>query len=124
MKTQPATDRRRNEREAFAGRLRDALVERGMSQAELARAAGVSKDAITTYMNHRSLPSGRTLVKIAEVLGLDPDRLLPGRGQPDRTPIWLQRRVSAAFAGVYRPKVIRGGRRLTPRSEPARESAR
>ncbi len=124
MATGNVADRGPTEREAFARRLRDALLARGMNQAELARAAGVSKDAISTYMNHRSLPSGCTLAKIADALRVDPDVLLPERSSLGWTPIWLQQSVSAAFASASHGSLPPSARRLTPRSAPARGSAR
>jgi transcriptional regulator with XRE-family HTH domain len=117
-------ERRLTEREAFARRLRDALLRRGMSQADLARSAGVSKDAISTYMHHRSLPSDTSLAKLARALRVDPEVLLPAGGERGATPIWLQRSVSAAFAASSRAREMGSARRLTPRSAPARESAR
>lgn len=97
-------------RRHFAEQLRQLLQKRGLTQAELARAAGVSKDAISTYMTHRSLPSEGSLTKIARVLRVDPDLLLPLSSEPaSSTPIWLQCSVSAAFAATAaRPR--RSGR--------------
>ena len=99
MKTSTTWGTGLESRREFAQRLRKLLAQRNMNQAELARVAGISKDAISTYMMLRSLPSRETLVRLANVLEVDPDDLLIHPTQAGQsTPFRLQLSVSAAFA--------------------------
>lgn len=45
----------------------------------MARAAKVSKDAISTYTTMRSLPTPKTLARLAQVLECKPHDLLPDK---------------------------------------------
>lgn len=60
---------------------RDALVakmqELGISGAELARKAKLSKDAVSTYTSMRSLPTPKTLARLCAVLKCKPNDLMP-----------------------------------------------
>lgn len=87
-------------RREFARRLQSALIERGMSQTDLAEelkrrlpgSKGASKHAISSYIRAIAKPRPEQLKVIAEILGttpiaLMPDKLLPpaARHEP-RTP--------------------------------------
>lgn len=48
-----------------------------MRQADLARASGVKRDAISSYVNGKALPEAFNLRKIAQALGMEDDELLP-----------------------------------------------
>jgi len=66
------------EPQKFAAKLHAALVERGWSQSELARRAGLRRDVISTCCRAASLPSRSSLLKIAKALGGSPAELLDG----------------------------------------------
>ena len=53
------------------------LDKQGMSQAELARLSGVSPVTISALVNGKRQPAARTLHKLAVVLGVEPEALLP-----------------------------------------------
>ena len=53
------------------------MKEMQMTGTELARKAKLSKDAISTYTSMRSLPTPKTLVRLANALDCKPDDLLP-----------------------------------------------
>jgi transcriptional regulator with XRE-family HTH domain len=65
------------DRKLFRDRLIARMQERKITGAELARKAKLSKDAISTYTTMRSLPTPKTLARLAEVLGCKPADLLP-----------------------------------------------
>jgi transcriptional regulator with XRE-family HTH domain len=47
------------------------------SQSELARKASDSRDNISNYVRRRALPEPQRLAKLAAVLGVEPDWLIP-----------------------------------------------
>jgi lambda repressor-like predicted transcriptional regulator len=61
----------------FAANVQAAMIERGITQEELARAAGVTQPAISNMLNRRCRPQSRTIAKIAEALGKQPADLWP-----------------------------------------------
>lgn len=76
--------------ESFGDRLRRILIERNMSQSDLARLVFnetrtdnrgydvvVGKDRISAYVNNRQTPEPKTLKLIAEALKMDPAELAP-----------------------------------------------
>lgn len=68
-------------RQEFARRLSSVIMERGWSQSDLARAAGLGRDAISTYVRGRSLPGPLNLRKLADALGMSPHQLLPNAAE-------------------------------------------
>lgn len=64
--------------ERFAEEIKHRLGTLGLSQAELARRAGVTERAFNHYMSGRSEPSLATLVRVSDVLGCTPNDLLLG----------------------------------------------
>lgn len=56
-------------------RLKVLMFEKGITQAELAKRAGITQGAITNYINGRT-PRGKILDKIATVLGCEKGYLL------------------------------------------------
>jgi len=68
-----------SDRKAFRDRLVNRMREKKITGAELARAAEVSKDAISTYTTMRSLPTPKTLARLASVLECKPHDLLPDK---------------------------------------------
>lgn len=58
---------------SFANDLNVLLARKNMTQAELADALGVSRQAVQVWASGRSQPRGYNLVKLREALGLSPD---------------------------------------------------
>ena len=65
------------DRRMFRDRLVARMHEKKITGAELARKAKLSKDAISTYTTMRSLPTPKTLGRLAAVLDCEPGDLLP-----------------------------------------------
>lgn len=61
----------------FAKRLYNAIIAKGWTQSEFARNCDLARDAISTYVRGRSMPSPNALSKMASVLGCRPEELLP-----------------------------------------------
>jgi transcriptional regulator with XRE-family HTH domain len=66
-----------NDRRMFRDRLVARMREQKITGAELARQANLSKDAISTYTTMRSLPTPKTLERLARVLKCKPAELIP-----------------------------------------------
>ncbi len=64
-------------KQEFARRLTQLLLDKGWNQADLARAAEIGRDAVSTYVRGRSLPTPLNLRKIADALGVEGESLLP-----------------------------------------------
>ncbi|HZO54867.1 MAG TPA: helix-turn-helix domain-containing protein [Bryobacteraceae bacterium] len=73
----PSTEE--GDKRAFRERLLAKMREKKITGAELARAAKLSKDAISTYTTLRSLPTPKTLNRLAHALGCKPQELLPDK---------------------------------------------
>ncbi len=58
--------------EETARRLREALLQSGMTQQELADKAGISKVSVSQYINGTHIPGNLKAGAMAEVLGCDP----------------------------------------------------
>ncbi len=61
----------------FAKRLYNRIADKGWTQSEFARNCGLARDAISTYVRGRSIPSPQALEKMATVLSVKPEDLLP-----------------------------------------------
>lgn len=69
-------------RAAYFGRRIVAIRrERGLIQADLARAAGISRSSLCDFELGRSLPSADLLEQLADALGLTMDELWKGTGR-------------------------------------------
>lgn len=66
-------------KKVLARNIYKAIVEKGISPAELARRSGLTRDNISTYMRASSLPNEENLKKLARALDMRPDELLPNR---------------------------------------------
>lgn len=64
-------------KKAFARRLYKLMVEKNMTQSEVARRAGVKRGLMSTWYNAVSLPSPLNLANLANVLDVSPEELLP-----------------------------------------------
>lgn len=60
------------ERMEFAKKLVNLMRDNNMNQADLARRAGLTRDAVSTYVRARSMPEPINLAKLAKALGVEP----------------------------------------------------
>jgi transcriptional regulator with XRE-family HTH domain len=61
----------------FGRRVYTLMLQRGWTQSELAKEAGLTRDAISRYTRHVSIPEPHALLKLANALGVDREALLP-----------------------------------------------
>jgi transcriptional regulator with XRE-family HTH domain len=61
----------------FGRRLQSLILERNWNQADLARAAGLGRDSISTYIRGQVFPDPKNLKKIADALGVTPQQIYP-----------------------------------------------
>lgn len=61
----------------FGRRLQALILEKNWNQAELARAAGLGRDSISTYIRGQVFPDPKNLKKLADALGMTPQQLYP-----------------------------------------------
>ena len=74
----------------FAERLKYSRIKAGITQGELAEAAGVSTKVIGLWETGGGIPKGNNLDSIARVLGVGMSWLLQGGGRADRSiPPWV-----------------------------------
>lgn len=64
-------------KQEFARRLTYLMNARGWNQSELARRAGVGRDAVSSYVRARSFPEPANLSKLASAFKMGVDELLP-----------------------------------------------
>ncbi len=64
-------------KQEFGRRLYRAILEKGWTQSELARQAGILRDSVSTYIRGRNMPDAVNLKKIAKALGMKEADLLP-----------------------------------------------
>lgn len=62
--------------ELTAMRLREAMANKGMRQADLASATGISKGNISHYVNGNHVPDNVMAMKLAKVLDVQPDWIM------------------------------------------------
>lgn len=79
VKAQPpeSVNNRHLVKSEFAKRLYHHITSRGWTQSEFARNCDIPRDAISTYVRGRSMPSPTNLERMAGVLGLRPEDLMP-----------------------------------------------
>jgi lambda repressor-like predicted transcriptional regulator len=65
------------EETTFAERLLALMTEKGLTQAELASKVGIGQPAVSMMINRACRPQRRTVVRLAEALGVTPDLLWP-----------------------------------------------
>jgi transcriptional regulator with XRE-family HTH domain len=76
----PAGVDRAELKSAFSRRLRHLMLSRRpapWNQSDLARAAGLGRDAISTYIAAKRFPDPISFKKIADAFGLPPENMLP-----------------------------------------------
>ena len=74
---------------ALAERMQEAILESGMSQANISRAMSVDPSCITRWKNQKYRPRTKQLQQFADIVGVEVDWLLTGRGKktdPSRIP--------------------------------------
>lgn len=86
----------------FAANLRKRAEELGISNAEVARRAGLSERRYGNYVSGRREPDLATLVKIATVLATTPNDLLMDRltGTDHSSREFARARIAAALAAL------------------------
>ena len=65
------------EEETFSERLRVLLDQKGVTQEELAAKIGVGQSAISMMLNRSCRPQRRTINRIAQALGIEPEEIWP-----------------------------------------------
>ena len=84
---------------SFASRLRQAREQSGLTQQDLAEKLGVTKSAIGNYENGVSSPKWDVLLKIFDVLHVEPNFLYQDSFSPDDTdPVVLTPQQSALLS--------------------------
>lgn len=76
--TRETLERMDKEEAHFAERLREVLEARGVTQVQLAERIGVGQPAIAMMLQRECRPQRRTVVRIADALGMTPQELWPG----------------------------------------------
>jgi transcriptional regulator with XRE-family HTH domain len=64
-------------KDEFARRLYKLMIDKGWRQADLARAAGLARNAISVYLRGASLPNPENTKALAKAFDMDPAVLLP-----------------------------------------------
>ena len=64
-------------KEEFGRRLAAMMMDKGWNQSDLARAAGLGRDSISTYVRGQTFPEPKNLRKLADALGTTTHELLP-----------------------------------------------
>ena len=75
--TTPQLTPRALTRQEFGRRVATLLLDKGWNQSDLARAADLGRDSISTYVNGKTFPTPKALKAIAEALGVTKEELLP-----------------------------------------------
>jgi transcriptional regulator with XRE-family HTH domain len=76
---------------AFGQRLRELRVERGVSQDQFAHATGIHPTAIGRFERGDREPRLRSILRLAEGLGVQPGRLVDGLEEHRTTPEEFER---------------------------------
>lgn len=96
-------------------RLKEVREDRGLSQSELARRAGVTQQAIAQYESGTRAPSGEALVSLSLALGVSPAYLLERTDSPERIdhlpPEW-EKVVEEALETGLSPEDVRRAMRM------------
>lgn len=66
-------------KQEFGRRLGRLLIEKQWNQSDLARAANIGRDSISTYVNGKAFPTPVVLSKLAKALGVTQEQLLPNQ---------------------------------------------
>jgi transcriptional regulator with XRE-family HTH domain len=77
IETTPILTPRALTRQEFGRRLQQLMLAKSWNQSDLARAADLGRDSISTYVNGKTFPTPVALKKMADALGMEPQELLP-----------------------------------------------
>ena len=77
-----------NIKDEFARRVYKLMLNKGMNQSELARASGLERNRISSYVRGVALPTGLSLTKLASALGVKPTDLLPDSRLDEEKPAY------------------------------------
>jgi predicted XRE-type DNA-binding protein len=75
-------DRMDAEEAAFAKRVQQLMEAKNMTQAQLASAVGIGQPAVSMMLNRACRPQKKTVLRIAEALGVGPEELWPHSAAP------------------------------------------
>jgi transcriptional regulator with XRE-family HTH domain len=89
----------------FGARIKDLLRERNWNQSDLARATGLGRDSISTYINGTTRPTPKNLGKIAQALGVEARDLLPSHAKAEVNETILE--MSQLPDGMVRLRVLK-----------------
>ena len=64
-------------KQEFGRRVYQLMIAKGWRQSDLARQSGIPKDSISTYIRGKVLPTPVSVSKLAEALGVSPEKLMP-----------------------------------------------
>jgi transcriptional regulator with XRE-family HTH domain len=84
----------------FSERLREAMIEAGINQSELAESAGVSKASVSLYLAGKNEPKRRVVEKFAKTLGVSEAWLDGHIDEPLTKPRILRPRQAAKVMGT------------------------
>ncbi len=73
-----ALEEMNKEEEAFAARLRNVMETQGITQQQLAERLQIGQPAVSNILNRQCRPQQKTVLRIANALGVEPDSLWPG----------------------------------------------
>ncbi|MBX5455110.1 MAG: helix-turn-helix domain-containing protein [Acidobacteriia bacterium] len=93
-------------------RIRQARLERGMTQEELAERVGVSRSAVAQWETDRAGQVGAHLTRIAQVLGVGAEYLLSGTQESARGDELALLRLYRACSAEDRALLLQTARRL------------
>lgn len=68
------------EQACFADRVSKLMTSKGLTQAELAEAVGVTQSAVANMLARKSRPQRKTIARFAAALGVSPDQLVDADG--------------------------------------------
>jgi len=71
------TSLKRLTREEFGRRLYKLMMSKGMRQSELARAAGLGRSLVSSYVRGLNFPTPASVESLAKALGMPADQLMP-----------------------------------------------
>jgi transcriptional regulator with XRE-family HTH domain len=83
---------------SIAARIREVRDHRGLSQADLAAAVGVTRGACGHWEQGKTAPSVENLARIAGVLGVRFEWLATGRGVRDYDPLGVDEKLPRQYA--------------------------
>lgn len=89
-------------KQEFGRRLYNLILQRGWSQSDTAREAGLERDKVSVYVRGKSLPTPTNLEKLSKAFGVKPEELLPNYVESaiDEDAPAFEMKVSTADTGV------------------------